>query len=121
MASVDIIVKESCRDSSYITFGLVGRISEQKGQKEAILALMKLPGKNIRLILVGSDKNQFADQLKQFATENGILGKVILLFLLVKQIIEYQWHFFFPDSIFLKVNCIFLKCSEKHFRDEGFI
>lgn len=75
--SVDIIAKEPYRDSSFITFGLVGRISEQKGQKEAIHALLKLPGKNIRLILIGSDKNQFADQLKQFVAENGISGKVI--------------------------------------------
>lgn len=75
--SVDIIAKKPDKDISFITFGLVGRISRQKGQEEAIQAISKLSGKNIRLILIGSDKSKYADQLKQLVEEKNLTGKVI--------------------------------------------
>lgn len=48
-----------------ITFGIVGRLSEQKGQLLAIKALVLLRNAAVKLLIVGPDKTEYAHQLRE--------------------------------------------------------
>jgi glycosyltransferase involved in cell wall biosynthesis len=59
-------------------FGLIGRLCLQKAQKEAVEAMIFLRDEQVKLLLIGSDKNQYASELKKWISENGLNEKVII-------------------------------------------
>jgi L-malate glycosyltransferase len=76
--SVNIDLDAKRIKSSTFNFGLVGRLCIQKAQKEAVEAMVFMNDENIKLWLIGPDKNQYAYELKNWISENGLDEKVII-------------------------------------------
>lgn len=62
--------------------GIVGKIYEGKGQREAILAVAALSGKypNLKLLVVGEVRKEgYYDGLRKIVRENGLEGRVLFV------------------------------------------
>jgi glycosyltransferase involved in cell wall biosynthesis len=74
--NIDLDVKKL--KSSTTNFGLIGRLCLQKAQKEAVEAMLFMKNEQVKLWLIGSDKNLYASELKSWISENGLNEKVIV-------------------------------------------
>lgn len=64
----------SSRPNRQITFGMVGRLCEQKGQLEILEWLSEDESFNSKVILFGDGENQYKDQIRKVAKEVDFMG-----------------------------------------------
>lgn len=94
--------KKSSKVNNIITFGIIGFISKEKGQEEAInaLALLKQRFSNVRLLIAGEGGEEFMHFLKAKIIELKIENRV-----------SFIGYISEPSLFYKEINCL-LVCSK---------